>query len=304
MDELEKSLLFWKVKKDTALEKHVLSFVHRVWGVETSSGYFPGPQPVSIERKHFPILKRSEYLVCEKSDGVRHLLVAVMYGDKKMCIMMNRANNMYLVPINLPKIAYKGTVLDGELVQDTLFLVYDAVCVAGSDVGNLNLIQRMQNANLVVKNILKIKTDKITIKCKTFYNIKNFDTFQKEFLPTLTYKTDGLVFTPLYEPIRIGTHELMFKWKPRDQNTIDFQIKGDRLYLQEKGHLVYGGELRFRPEWVTEDCIVECQYTSDGWTPRNLRSDKTHPNNRRTFYRTLHNIKEDIQISEFLYTAM
>lgn len=301
MEELEKTPSLWKVKKDTTLEKHVLSFVHHVWGVELSTGYFPGPQPVSIERRHFPILRRSEYLVCEKSDGVRHLLVALMYNDKKMCIIMNRANDMFLVPLNLPKVAYNGTVLDGELIQGNLLLVYDAVCVSGTSVRNLNLIQRMENANLVVKNILKLKTDKITVRCKTFYNLRNFEAFQNEFIPTLTYKTDGLVFTPLHEPIRVGTHETMFKWKPRDQNTVDFQIKENRLYLQEKGRFVYEGELRVRPDWITEDCIAECQYTNDGWIPRNLRIDKTHPNNRRTFYRTLQNIKEDIQMSEFLF---
>jgi len=301
MDELEKSSSLWKVKKDTALEKHVLSFVHRIWGVESSSGYFPGPQPVSIERKHFPILRRNEYLVCEKSDGVRHLLIAVMYGDKKMCIIMNRANDMYLVPLNLPRVAYSGTVFDGELVQDSLLLVYDAVCVAGTPVSTLTLIQRMEHANSIIKNILRLKTDKITIRCKTFYNLRNFESFQREFLPTLSYKTDGLVFTPLHEPIRVGTHETMFKWKPRDLNTIDFQVKGNRLYLQEKGRLVYEGDLRTRPEWITEDCIVECQYSGEHWVPHNLRTDKTHPNNRRTFYRTLQNIKEDIQISEFLF---
>lgn len=208
---------------------------------------------------------------------------------------------MYLVPLNLPRIAYSGTVFDGELVQENLLLVYDAVCVAGTPVSTLTLIQRMEHANSIIKNILRLKTDKITIRCKTFYNLRNFETFQREFLPTLTYKTDGLVFTPLHEPIRVGTHETMFKWKPRDLNTIDFQVKGNRLYLQEKGRLVYEGDLRTRPEWITEDCIAECQYIGEHWVPQNLRTDKTHPNNRRTFYRTLQNIKEDIQISEFLF---
>ena len=34
--------------------EHVVKFIHHVWG---SKDYFPGPQPISIERKHFPILK-------------------------------------------------------------------------------------------------------------------------------------------------------------------------------------------------------------------------------------------------------
>ena len=50
--------------------------------------------------------------------------------------------------------------------------------------------------------------------------------------------------------------------------------------------------------------IVECKYITDDtpmwWMPILERTDKTHPNNRRTFYRTLVNIKEDIKMSDFL----
>ena len=54
------------VTSDSLLYKHVVNFIHHVWG---SKDYFPGQQPVSIETKHFPILKRGDYLVCEKTDG-------------------------------------------------------------------------------------------------------------------------------------------------------------------------------------------------------------------------------------------
>jgi len=50
---------------------------------------------------------------------------------------------------------------------------------------------------------------------------------------------------------------------------------------------------------MTDGCIVECQYYQGAWFPVNLRTDKTHPNNRRTYYNTLTNIKEDIQWQEF-----
>jgi hypothetical protein len=56
--------------------------------------------------------------------------------------------------------------------------------------------------------------------------------------------------------------------------------------------------------WFEEGAIVECDFVDDGkrmwWRPLKRRMDKTHPNNRRTFYRTIVNIKEDIKIEEFL----
>ena len=57
--------------------------------------------------------------------------------------------------------------------------------------------------------------------------------------------------------------------------------------------------------WFEDGAIVECMYITweDGplwWKPQKRRRDKTHPNNRRTFYNTITNIKEDIQMKEFL----
>ena len=297
---------WWKVCTGTPLEQAVVSFIHKSWG---SSSYFPGPQPISIERKHFPILKKNEYVVCEKSDGIRHVLVSFMFGDKKMCVLVNRAFAIFIVSINLPKTAYQGSILDGELV-DKNFLVYDAVIISGTDVKGCNLFERLHGAETIINGILRMKTDPITLKIKTFYNLKDFKKFQSEYLPTIEYQTDGLIFTPVKDPIRIGTHETMFKWKPRDSNTIDFQAKkwGNTkwgLYVQEKGHFIFESELSFdkTPDWITEDCIVECQNMCDEeprWCkPVGLRTDKKHPNNRNTFYKTITNIRENIKMSEF-----
>jgi len=280
----------------------VISFIHSSWGTQD---YFPGPQPVSIERVHFPLLKKNNYVVCEKSDGVRHLLVSFMSGDKKMCVLVNRSLHVTVAPINLPKSAYQGTILDGELVGGNSFLVYDAVIVSGASVKNLNLHERLESAQKVIKGIIRVKTDSISIKLKTFYKLKEYD------YNTVVPGTDGLIFTPVNEPVKTGTHETMFKWKPRDSNTIDFKCKKCEqqnkwgLYVSEKGRLIFESELSLAktPDWITEDCIVECQYMCDEeprwWKPLNLRSDKTHPNNRRTFYKTLLNIREDIKLREF-----
>jgi hypothetical protein len=299
--------LLWKVLPGTPLAATVTQFVLSSWNA-SHQGYFPGPQPISIERRHFSILKNNEYVVCEKSDGVRNVLVSLVIGDKKVCLLVNRAFEMHIVPINLPKSAYQGTIFDGEFIGKS-FLVYDAVVVSGTSVINESLTSRLEKAGALVKSILKMKGDPVTIKMKTFFNLKNYREFITEYIPTVEYAMDGLVFTPVNEPVKTGTHETMFKWKPRDNNTIDFQFKKWEnkwgLYVLEKGRLIFESEIPFTktPEWITEDCIAECQFMVQDetrwWKPLVLRTDKTHPNNRRTFYRTLVNIKEDIQIGEF-----
>ena len=144
--------------------------------------------------------------------------------------------------------------------------------------------------------------------------MSEYEKFLDEYLPTVTETIDGLIFTPINDGIRTGTHETMFKWKPRDKNTIDFQVKkkGDiwRLYVQERGKLIYESEIYehmvpvYARSWMEEDAIIECQYMFNDvpmwWKPLARRYDKTFPNSRRTFYRTLVNIKEDISMNDFL----
>jgi len=295
------------------LHKHVVEFIHHVWG---SKDYFPGPQPISIEYKHFPTLKGGEYVVCEKTDGERYMMVATTFEGKPVCFFVNRAFDMIEVKIRLNKKAYEGTILDGELYQDTL-MVYDALLVCGNPVGHMNLFQRLAGAENMMKGIIYMKFDKHRLKLKTFYSMRDYDHFMYEYLPKVEQKIDGLVFTPVNEPVRIGTHETMFKWKPREKNTVDFHMKRGRsfnndavwkLYVQEKGKLIYESEFplsTMNEPWFEEGAIVECMYITweKGplwWKPLKRRTDKTHPNNRRTFYRTIANIKEDIQMKEFL----
>ena len=303
----------------TPLYKYVVQYIHTKWG---SKDYFPGPQPISIEYKHFPILKGAEYLVCEKTDGERYMMVALMFEGKKKCVFVNRSFNMFEVPINLKKSAYDGTILDCELYEDTL-MVYDAVWVNGESVWDLNLMKRLDAARGVMKSIIYMKSDKFRLKCKTFHEMRDFGKFMDEYLPTVQQKVDGLVFTPVNEPIRLGTHETMFKWKPQEQNTVDFLMKWEpsretpgfkpgrptwRLYVQEKGKLFFESEIphgRMEDEpWFEDGAIVECQYITWEeplwWKPLKRRTDKNYPNNRRTFYRTIVNIKENIKMKEFL----
>jgi hypothetical protein len=300
------------------MEEYVVNFIHTVWG---SKDYFPGPQPISIEYKHFPILKGAEYVVCEKTDGERYMMVALTYQGKRKCFFVNRSFKMFEVPINLKKSAYEGTILDGELYDGTL-MVYDAVRVNGESVWDLNLMKRLEAARGLMKSIIYMKSDKWRLKCKTFHEMRHFEKFMDSYLPTVQQKMDGLVFTPVNEPIRLGTHETMFKWKPQEQNTVDFLMKREptretpgfkkgplawRLYIQEKGKLFFESEIpqnKMDEPWFEDGAIVECKYITweepMWWKPIKRRTDKTYPNNRRTFYRTIVNIKENIQMKEFL----
>lgn len=299
----------WKVQKNSECYKHLISFLHTTYN-SNNTMYFPGPQPVSIERKHFGILKQNEYVVCEKTDGIRHALMAIMYDNKKLCVLIDRSQEIYLLPLNLPRAMFQGSLMDGELVKTDdgwVFMVYDCLLVSNKHISNLTLHQRIREISEPIDGIMRMAKDPLIVKLKKFWPLKKFNEFTSQVFP---YKTDGIILTPVNESVRIGTHETLFKWKPRDHNTIDFQMKwrNDRwgMYVTEKGKLIFESELR-SSKWnqfeIKEDMIVECQYRHweepRWWMPLLIRTDKTHPNNRRTFYSTMKNISENIELKEF-----
>lgn len=269
----------------------IREFISESWG-SNEPDRFPGPQPVSIERRHFPLLKNQPYAVCEKTDGVRHLLVSMNEG----VFLVNRAFKIDTVKIRIPK----GTILDGELVTlrtgKIAFMVYDSVIIKNESMINLNLKLRLDKANGIVKGIIKTATAPFEIKVKTMWDLGD----PIPDLNSFDYETDGIVFTPVNEPIRMGTHETMFKWKPRERITIDFQLKnGNELFIQDRGIPYKEAEL-LRKVDIPDNSIVECGYGTTGFYVVKIRTDKTHANNRRTYFRTICNLREDIQLSEFM----
>ena len=310
------------VKKDDPLYKYALDFMERSWGTK-GKGIFPGCQPISIERGHFNILSNNDYVVCEKTDGTRYMMIAIQYGMQRLCIFVNRALEMFVSPLNFRAIVFKGTILEGELYENT-FMIYDCLLSCGEVVGNKDFFGRLECCEAIMKKAMVLKTDVLTLQVKKFHLHQDFKAFMDKYLPKVKQEIDGLIFTPVNEPIRIGTHETMFKWKPRNKNTIDVLVKkgptGEtpgcapgkhvwRLYIQDRGKHIFESSIpvdRMQDyTWLRDGDIVECMYVTweNGpfwWKPIKKRTDKTFPNSRRTFYRTLVNIKENINMKEFL----
>ena len=279
---------------------------------------FPAPQPISVERRHFGQLNSHPYVVSPKADGERFLLVTL--GDRS--VLINRGFEETDIKFRFKKNAFEGTILDVEKIGNRI-LVFDAYQVNGEIIKNKGLDERLERATALVKSVLKTSKDPFKIEMKPVFER---DELEKAIKTDFGYETDGLIFTPKDEPARVGTHETMFKWKPLEKNTVDFQvvpstrmhdcrqemIYGYDLYVQEHGKKICEGRLPqdlVEPHWRPimdagkEHCLIlECEYIQgevNFWRPIGIRRDKTMPNARRTFQRTLVNIEEDIQWKEF-----
>jgi ATP-dependent DNA ligase len=280
--------------------------------MRTKPHMFPAPQPISIERRHFAQLNSHPYVVSPKADGERFLLVVL--GSKS--VLINRAFEETDIKFRFKKDAHEGTILDVERIGKKI-LVFDAYQVNGEVIKDRHLEERLHKASIMVKGILKTSKDPFKIEMKPVFERNDVD---KAITTDFGYETDGLIFTPKDEPARVGTHETMFKWKPLEKNTVDFQVVpsiramvyGYDLYVQEHGKLLCEARVPHdlvEPHWKPimdagkDHCLIlECEYIQgevNFWRPIGIRRDKTMPNARRTFQRTLVNIEEDIQWNEF-----
>jgi len=286
--------------------------------MQTKPHMFPAPQPISVERRHFGQLNSHPYVVSPKADGERFLMVAL--GDRS--VLINRAFEETDIKFRFKKNAFEGSVLDVEKIGNRI-LVFDAYQVNGEIIKDRGLDERLERTTALVKSVLKTSKDLLKLEMKPVFER---DELEKAINTDFGYDTDGLIFTPKDEPARVGTHETMFKWKPLEKNTVDFQvvpstrmhdcrqemIYGYDLYVQEHGKKICEARVPqelVEPHWRTvmdagkDHCLIlECEYIQGDvnfWRPIGIRRDKTMPNARRTFQRTLVNIEEDIQWKEF-----
>lgn len=299
----------WKDKtKEYTFDVHPLDVVCDLWNGKNNN--YPGPQPTSIERSHFNLLKNKKYYACDKTDGVRYAFISCDIDNKHIACVMDRNLNCRLVKLRVPRECTKGTVLDGEIIKTKdntwIFLVYDCVVMCGMNVSTLTFDERMSHADTFIESYKKSNEDALLFIRKDYHDIRDIKSFIER---KPNYDTDGLIFIPNEDPIRINTHPTYFKFKNGHENTVDFALKPDgTLYLQQKGELKKTVNKAINIENTNLDLdfsngpiIVECTFVRNkDWNIKMVRRDKNMPNSVYTHKKTMLNIKENIKLNEFV----
>jgi len=242
--------------------------------------YFIGPQPVTLERKNVIapglgiVSIQKHYTVTEKADGERYLLF--VNADGKCYFINNRLSIKYSgVKLN----TVTNTILDGELITSdalgrkaSMFGIFDVYFNNASDVrmyplvndgkSDIEIVGMKGKSRLAIMKEFEqhykstFETQGIKLFAKEFkYDGDIFD-LSKSILDNqdggkYPYKIDGLIFTPKYfavggqfvkdKPSNVRTWDVVFKWKPPHDNTIDFLVRfekdefGKPLVLEKDG---------------------------------------------------------------------
>jgi len=230
----------------------------KAWGIARKLTHNPAPNPVSLHRSHLPQIKTTPYVVAEKTDGVRYVLVLGRFTElrQQYAVLVDRAFTMYQIQVFAPKDFFYGSVFDGEMVWNKeqrcfMFLVFDAVAVKGRSVRKANFLERyrtitdsfLSQSEWGQRNIDQLeeatdaalqfaKTGKIvaipdnTSPCVFLYTkpcvkLELFGSLARS-ISSLEHDSDGFIFTPINAPVMRNTHAHMFKWKYHP--TIDLEL--------------------------------------------------------------------------------
>lgn len=217
----------------------------------TGTDRFRGVAPVTLQRANMTAETgeapniRSGYNVTDKADGLRVMGFTDKEGE---LFMIDMALNVYRT--GLAKKECANALLDGEFVTKTKndtpiteLLFFDAYYIRGKDVSqnpfrggrHTDLTEWVAEWDANGGPQKRVKTSTIHVAAKRFFfgaagdlsifaqaeSVLNQDNIRP-------YHTDGLIFTPNDEPIpdKPGKRwPSQFKWKPSEENTVDFLVK-------------------------------------------------------------------------------
>ncbi|KAH9043275.1 mRNA capping enzyme [Lactarius pseudohatsudake] len=231
-------------EQDTWLRNHVATLCG------LNHDRFPGSQPVSFSTKDLDRLEQDDYWVCEKSDGIRVLLVVLTNletSEQIVCIvdrhnMYREISGLFFPHYEHPERPLRSTVLDAELVIDvdprtkreTLrLLCFDCLVVDNQKVMSKTLDKRYYRLKeFVFKPYAKMLRDHPHMVESQPFDVQvkevNFSySIDKVFLdiPNLQHDNDGLIYTSVSTPYVPGTDRNMFtQVEAPFRNSIDFKL--------------------------------------------------------------------------------
>lgn len=211
---------------------------------EWQSTGFPGCQPVSMDRNNILLLHTKPYKVSWKADGTRYMML--INGEDEI-YFFDRDNSCFKVE-GLTFLRrdlqnhLKNTLVDGEMVIDRhagqntpRFLIYDIVTYEGENVGKKSFDERIffikakiiePRHEAMKQGIIKKELEPFSVRIKEFWEVTAARSLLGEkFAKQLSHEPDGLIFQPKLEPYVCGRCDDVLKWKPSDQNSVDFKLK-------------------------------------------------------------------------------
>lgn len=295
---------------------------------------FVGNHPISLTLDNIPLLLTNDYMVCEKTDGVRAMIYIHMVNGESCTYLYDRKNQF--IKIDCEFNVSKDYIFDGEIFLDDesnlRCALFDCVLYEDNLVNDKNFLKRLFYCESFVKNLNIEKGPKrtklinkrkfnIDLYVKPTYKSYGFLEIYKQ-IKDLKHGNDGLVFTPVDEPYVFQKRVAILKWKPPSINTVDLKIEKvpgkERIYALKctytntKDLVLDYYVPDDTSEFFSDGAIGEFKYDSKkyvldyenlcvkqgGWVLYKIRTDKDAPNHYRVVVNILNSLDENLDIEE------
>lgn len=212
-----------------------------------------------------------------------------------------------LVYFNVTLPIYRGTVIDGEMVDNSVFMMFDCLRSCSWDTKTIKFNHRLELLFRLSQLIRPSTKSKIKLKCKQFVPLRSLPKYLNTW--NFDHKSDGLIFTHNSRPVSLYTDYYTFKWKPPVSLTIDFFVdhKDDRLhfFVEDNSKPVLHATQEYTSDF-TGSGVWECSYHAQKqcWTLVRLRSDKSVPNSLYVLKHTVQTFLDNLSIQvlcDFLF---
>lgn len=289
-------------------------------------------------------------------------------NDEEIQYLIDRKNDYWFIPKNglhfpVPRNVegfHINTLIDGELVMDKVpgggmqpkYLVFDCMVLDGNSLMNRSLDKRIAYFKERIfdpyKALLKDFPDEIQfqhfiVELKQMQFSYAVEMMFRQILPSLPHGNDGLIFTCRSTEYKHGTDHNILKWKPENENSIDFRlslefplITPDEIDIAEDitkpypdydaipicNLLVFCGDGK-EDEWYAtmymdpetweslkslqqplNDRIVECYMDErKRWNYMRFRDDKTNANHTSTVDSVIESIKDRVTEKDLIAAA-
>ncbi|CDP03930.1 unnamed protein product [Coffea canephora] len=294
---------------------------------------FPGLHPVSLNRENIQLLKQRMYYATWKADGTRYMMLITNEGsyliDRKFRFRRVQLRFPCRHTDGCGGNAHHLTLLDGEMIIDTIpgsgeqvrgYLIFDIMAI-----NSISLVGRpfCERWEMIEKEVIEPRNyesnqiqgsqnphyrydlETFGMRRKDFWFLSTVNSVLKDFIPKLPHAADGLIFQAWFDPYVPRTHEGLLKWKYAEMNSVDFLFEmvghHQQLYLHERGKKKLMGATKAvfddgSSPSLYSGKIIECSWNSEhrAWSYMRIRSDKSTPNDYRTYLQVMRSIEDNI----------
>lgn len=269
--------------------------------LQLKSFRFAGPNPVTLEKVNLlppdvdiVSIKDGTYVVTEKADGVRAMLLISSQDLLPYYLTKLSAKWTLLEDVKSPP-ELGGSLLDCELVENVsnkkLVLAFDIFAYGGTSVAHLPLgVEDHLESRSGFMDTFASSFPSASFRLKRYRPIeKACDIIEDAKLGVMIdYSVDGLIYMPSDIPIGgnfpgdvpkcFNSWGRVFKWKPPDQNSIDFLVDVDK----ERGVAYLYSEWAPESDAVPATRIGPLEFYSQK-TESKYQDNKKPRNNRALF---------------------